>query len=63
VPAMVRQCGVWQTCMHRDPTNLERSKIFAQTLADVVNSFVEPISWKTLVRCSLSHLLTSHLTH
>ncbi|KAI0035277.1 Di-sulfide bridge nucleocytoplasmic transport domain-containing protein [Vararia minispora EC-137] len=54
VPAMVRQCGVWETCMQRDPRNLERSKIFAQTLADVVNSFVEPISWKTLIFTLLS---------
>ncbi|KAJ3709463.1 Di-sulfide bridge nucleocytoplasmic transport domain-containing protein [Lentinula raphanica] len=38
-PALVHQCGEWETCMNRDPT---KSGVL------VVNGFVEPISWKTL---------------
>ncbi|VDC01994.1 unnamed protein product [Peniophora sp. CBMAI 1063] len=47
VPAMVRQCAAWEACMQRDPDAFERSTLFAATVADVWNAFVEPISLKT----------------
>jgi Di-sulfide bridge nucleocytoplasmic transport domain len=50
IPAMVHQCASWETCMNRDPTVVGRAKVGAEMIAEVVNSFVEPISWKTLVR-------------
>lgn len=49
IPAMVQQCGNWETCMSRDPTVVGRAKVGAELIAEVVNGFVEPISWKTLV--------------
>ncbi|KAI0252661.1 Di-sulfide bridge nucleocytoplasmic transport domain-containing protein [Lactifluus subvellereus] len=48
VPAMLRQCGAWDTCMNRDPTVVGRAKVGAELIAEVINGFVEPISWKTL---------------
>lgn len=48
VPAMHRQCSIWETCMNRDPTKVGRAKVGAELIAEVVNGFVEPISWKTL---------------
>ncbi|KAI0079088.1 hypothetical protein K474DRAFT_1659577 [Panus rudis PR-1116 ss-1] len=48
IPAMAHQCGVWETCMNRDPTKVGRAKVGAELIAEVVNGFVEPISWKTL---------------
>ncbi|KAF5361679.1 hypothetical protein D9758_007380 [Tetrapyrgos nigripes] len=51
IPAVVTQCGNWETCMNRDPTKVGRARVGAELLAEVVNGFVEPISWKTLVRC------------
>jgi len=48
IPAMLRQCGNWETCMNRDPTVVGRARVGAETIAEVVNGFVEPISWKTL---------------
>jgi len=48
---MVTQCGNWETCMNRDPTKVGRARVGAELLAEVVNGFVEPISWKTLVSC------------
>ena len=36
--------------MNRDPTIVGRAKVGAEMIAEVVNGFVEPISWKTLVR-------------
>ncbi|KZV74786.1 hypothetical protein PENSPDRAFT_601111 [Peniophora sp. CONT] len=47
VPAMVRQCAAWEACMQRDPNSFERSTLFAATVADVWNAFIEPISLKT----------------
>lgn len=50
IPAMMHQCAAWETCMARDPRIVGRAKVGAEMLAEVVNGFVEPISWKTLVR-------------
>jgi hypothetical protein len=47
---MIHQCASWQTCMNRDPTIVGRAKVGAEMIAEVINGFVEPISWKTLVR-------------
>ena len=49
VPAMAAQCAAWETCMNRDPTKVGRTKVTMEVIGEVVNSFVEPISWKTLV--------------
>ncbi|KAI5119799.1 hypothetical protein M0805_006596 [Coniferiporia weirii] len=49
IPAMLHQCATWETCMSRDPKVVGRAKVGAEMLAEVVNGFVEPISWKTLL--------------
>ena len=50
IPAMVQQCSNWESCMNRDPVVVGRAKVGAELIAEVINGFVEPISWKTLVR-------------
>jgi hypothetical protein len=40
--------------MSRDPTVVGRARLSAETLGEIVNGFVEPISWKTLVRACFS---------
>ena len=35
--------------MQRDPTMVGRTNVMAETFAGVINSFVDPISWKTMV--------------
>ncbi|KAF9263075.1 hypothetical protein L218DRAFT_973249 [Marasmius fiardii PR-910] len=49
IPAMIHQCGLWETCMNRDPTKIGRARVGAELIAEVVNGFVEPITWKTLI--------------
>ena len=49
VPHMFQPCGEWETCMNRDPSKIGRARIGAQLLAEIVNAFVENISWKTFV--------------
>ncbi|CAE7212568.1 unnamed protein product [Rhizoctonia solani] len=48
VPHMKQFCDEWEKCMQRDASVVGRTRIAAETLAEVVNGFVEPISWKTL---------------
>lgn len=45
-PALELRCVQWEKCMNRDPQQLGRAQISAETLADVVNGFVRPLSWK-----------------
>lgn len=56
IPALLHQCGLWETCMNRDPTKVGRAKVGAELIAEVVNGFVEPISWKTLVSFRSTHV-------
>lgn len=56
VPAMETVCTNWEKCMNRDTRALSRAKISVGMWAEIFNSFVEPISWKTMV-CSM---LTLH---
>lgn len=44
--------------MNRDPTVVGRINIIAETFAGVINSFVEPISWKTMVGPEMSGVST-----
>lgn len=55
VPAMETVCNNWEKCMQRDPYKVGRSRLSAGMFAEIVNSFIEPISLKAIVR---SHLPT-----
>lgn len=43
--------------MNRDPAIVGRARVGAELIAEVVNGFVEPISWKTLVSCIITPLI------
>ena len=49
VPAMNNACLVWERCMNRDPAVVGRARVSAETFALIINSFIEPISYKTMV--------------
>jgi hypothetical protein len=51
VPAMEKACGVWETCMNRDPKKVARASVTAKTFAMIFNSFVEEFSYKSMVCC------------
>ncbi|CCJ28674.1 unnamed protein product [Pneumocystis jirovecii] len=53
VPAMERACTTWERCMNRDPTVVGRAKVSAETFAEIINSFIDPISYKTMIFCIL----------
>jgi Di-sulfide bridge nucleocytoplasmic transport domain len=43
--------------MQRDPAGVGRARVVAETIGEVINSFVEPISWKTLVSGCLFNII------
>lgn len=49
VPAMEKACSTWEACMKRDPSTLGRAKLSAETFAEVINSLIDPISYKTMM--------------
>ncbi|KZT42744.1 hypothetical protein SISSUDRAFT_1040988 [Sistotremastrum suecicum HHB10207 ss-3] len=49
LPGLILSCAEWEACMARDPSIVGRTKLGAQLIAEVINSFVEPISWKALI--------------
>jgi hypothetical protein len=55
-PALVPVCENWDTCMKRDPASVGRAKISAHTFAQILNSFIEPISVKAMVCCHVRWL-------
>ncbi|EPS42772.1 hypothetical protein H072_3251 [Dactylellina haptotyla CBS 200.50] len=48
VPAMEEKCKVWRICADGDPYAIGRSKVSAETFAEIINGFVEPISYKSM---------------
>ncbi|KAN0018426.1 hypothetical protein ACTFIU_011042 [Dictyostelium citrinum] len=49
IPAMEQQCTEWELCMAKDPSTLPKSKILAEILSEVLDSFVSTMSYKTIV--------------
>ncbi|KAL4804064.1 Di-sulfide bridge nucleocytoplasmic transport domain-containing protein [Aspergillus unguis] len=48
LPALETVCENWERCMNRDPAKVGRAKVSAQTMAIIINSFIDPISWKAI---------------
>lgn len=55
LPALETVCNNWELCMNRDPNSVKRARLSAHTFAEILNSFVEPISLKTMVSESFYH--------
>ncbi|KMP07124.1 nuclear envelope protein Brr6 [Coccidioides immitis H538.4] len=49
LPALEAVCNNWERCMNQDPAKVGKAKVSAQTLAEVLNGFIEPISFKTMI--------------
>jgi hypothetical protein len=50
LPALEVVCDEWERCMQRDAKKVGRARVSAHTFAQIFNSFVEPISYKAMVR-------------
>jgi hypothetical protein len=58
LPALEAICSNWELCMNRDPAAVKRAKLSAYTFAEIVNSFFEPISLKTMAFASILVILS-----
>lgn len=48
-PILESQCNTWAKCMNKDPHLIGKSQITAEIFAEIINGFLKPISWKSLV--------------
>ncbi|CAI4516390.1 BDM_1a_G0023960.mRNA.1.CDS.1 [Saccharomyces cerevisiae] len=50
LPALGEQCAIWKQCMDRnnDIFFRARSTLSAKLFGDIINSFIDPLNWKTL---------------
>lgn len=55
VPGLVAICASDKKCMDTDPTHVRRAMLSARTMAQIIDSFIEPISWKAIVRFPAFH--------
>lgn len=70
-PALREKCAGWRGCMNQDPLAIGRASVGAGAFSKVLNSFVEPLSYKLIVSSSyvwpcrvhseVLHMLTSPL--
>lgn len=51
---MESACQTWERCMNVDPKAVGRARVWAETLGEALNGFVEALTWKTLVRAACS---------
>lgn len=64
IPAMEGKCARWEECMGQEVVVAGKSRVVAETLAEVVNGFVEVISFKTMVSPVLPRFFAcSFFTH
>ncbi|RLV94960.1 Nucleus export protein brr6 [Spathaspora sp. JA1] len=49
VPALEQECTELDKCRNRDPQLIARSKITAETFAEIINGFIGKISWKSMI--------------
>ncbi|KAI9279078.1 Di-sulfide bridge nucleocytoplasmic transport domain-containing protein [Sporodiniella umbellata] len=47
VPAIENMCQDWEACIQKDMA-VAKTKILAEAIAEIINSFTEPISYKTI---------------
>jgi hypothetical protein len=48
VPALQQQCQEWELCMQIDPKKVERLKLVAEAAGQLINRFVEQLSFKAM---------------
>lgn len=49
LPALHTVCDNWDRCMNQDPDKVGQAQVSAKTMARIINSFIDPISYKSMV--------------
>jgi hypothetical protein len=63
VPALASACASWQRCSARNPANVGRARVAAETVAEIVNGFVDVVSWKSMLFTLLSLIIVVGATN
>ncbi|KAJ1950915.1 hypothetical protein FBU59_000455 [Linderina macrospora] len=63
VPLAENQCEEWFACKKKDPYSIGKARVAAETLAEVVNGFIEQISLKTMLFFMVMFLGTVYVTN
>ncbi|GAA5851361.1 hypothetical protein JCM8547_004218 [Rhodosporidiobolus lusitaniae] len=58
IPAMESRCAGWEECMNREIVVVGKTRVVAETLAEVVNGFVDVLNLKTMLFVILTLGLT-----
>ncbi|APA11016.1 hypothetical protein sscle_07g057860 [Sclerotinia sclerotiorum 1980 UF-70] len=53
LPALETVCNNWEACMTMDPNSVGRARISAKTFAEILDSFIQPISYKAMIFVAL----------
>nr|CDI52317.1 conserved hypothetical protein [Melanopsichium pennsylvanicum 4] len=48
-PALASACKNWERCSARDPAVVGTARVTAETFAEILNGFVDSVSWKTML--------------
>ena len=48
VPATEAACSAWEACLQKNPTFVSRARLSAETFAEILEGFIEPISYKSM---------------
>ncbi|KAG8951583.1 hypothetical protein FRC04_005870 [Tulasnella sp. 424] len=49
VPAMATVCQQWERCMNKDPKNVSRLRVYAETIGEMFNGFVDELSFRSVM--------------
>ncbi|KAG8998299.1 hypothetical protein FRB90_012320 [Tulasnella sp. 427] len=49
VPAMATVCQQWERCMNKDPKNVSRLRVYAETIGETFNGFVDELSFRSVI--------------
>jgi len=49
--------------MNQDPDEVGRARVSAQTFAEILNSLIDPISFKTMFFCTILLVVTTFITN
>ncbi|KAF7955970.1 hypothetical protein EAE96_004891 [Botrytis aclada] len=58
LPALETVCNNWDACMSMDPNAVGRARISAKTFAEILDSFIQPISYKAMIFVALIFTLS-----
>ncbi|QSZ37297.1 hypothetical protein DSL72_009391 [Monilinia vaccinii-corymbosi] len=58
LPALETICNNWESCMTMDPNSVGRARISAKTFAEILDSFIQPISYKAMIFVALIFTLS-----